>query len=331
MVFIIFLFFIGFVLITKGADIFINSTVEVGRRTHISEVVLGATIVSFATTLPEFTVSLFASIDGHMTMSLGNSIGSIICNTGLALGLVVAMSPFKIERNIFLHRALLMMFSLIVFLILGLDGEINRVDSVLLLSIFVYYMYSNYKGVKNSNGIEKREYMGRYYRYSSAKKEKNIESLKIKDIIRLVFLFIVGLIMMIIGSRLLIDNGIKIAVFMGIPQAIISLTVIALGTSLPELVSSLTAIKKNHHAITVGTILGSNTLNLICVVGVSAIPNNIPILSQNRLLDFPIMILLLLILVIPTLFKQKLYRAQGIAMFCTYLGYLAILYTMYIN
>ncbi len=95
------LFLVGFLLITKGADIFINCTVEIGKKTNISEIILGATIVSFATTLPEFTVSLLASIDGHTTMSLGNAVGSIICNTGLALGLVVFISPFNVDKKMF--------------------------------------------------------------------------------------------------------------------------------------------------------------------------------------------------------------------------------------
>lgn len=323
-------FMIGFVLITKGADIFINCTVEIGRRTNISEIVLGATIVSFATTLPEFTVSLFASMDGHTTMSLGNAVGSIICNTGLALGLVVLISPFKVGRNMFFHRAVLLIVSLVVFLVLGIDGEISKGDSAVLLLIFIYYMYSNYKGIKNSNESNNKELFGRYSRHLKRSEERKYGGFHIRDIIRIGSLFIVGLIMMIIGSRLLINNGVKIATFMGIPQAIVSLTVIALGTSLPELVSSLTAIRKNHHSISVGNIIGANTLNLLCVIGVSAIPNSLPILSQNRLLDFPFMILLLMILVIPTLLKHKLYRIQGIAMLGTYIVYLGTLYAMYI-
>ena len=101
MTLVIILFFVGFFLITKGADIFIDCTVKIGRKTGISELILGATIVSFATTLPELTVSVFASIDNYTTMSLGNAVGSIICNTGLILGLVVIISPFKVDKNMF--------------------------------------------------------------------------------------------------------------------------------------------------------------------------------------------------------------------------------------
>ncbi|NIZ86615.1 sodium:calcium antiporter, partial [Clostridioides difficile] len=142
--------------------------------------------------------------------------------------------------------------------------------------------------------------------------------------------FATGLIMMIIGSQILIESGVIIASFLNIPQGIVSLTIIALGTSLPEIVSSITAIRKNHHEISVGNILGANILNIVSVIAVSAIPNNIPILSQNRQLDIPFMILLLLIVIIPTLKSNKLSRIQGILMLFTYFLYISILYFMYI-
>ena len=131
--------------------------------------------------------------------------------------------------------------------------------------------------------------------------------------------------MMVIGSRLLVDNGVIIAEWIGVPQGVISLTVIALGTSLPELVSSLTAIKKNHHAISVG-----NVLNIVSVIGISSIPNDIPILSQNMNIDFPFMILLLLTLILPTIKNNKLYRLQGLIMLIIYFIYIGTLYTMYV-
>ncbi len=136
--------------------------------------------------------------------------------------------------------------------------------------------------------------------------------------------------MMIIGSQILIESGVRIASFLNIPQGIVSLTIIALGTSLPEIVSSITAIRKNHHEISVGNILGANILNIVSVIAISAIPNNIPILSQNRQLDIPFMILLILIVIIPTLKSNRLSRIQGILMLFTYFLYISILYFMYI-
>lgn len=315
----IILFLIGFVLITKGADIFINCTVDIGKKTKISEIILGATIVSFATTLPELTVSLFASLDGHTTMSLGNAVGSIICNTGLVLGLVAFISPFSVDKKMFFSKSVLLLICVILLLLLGIDKSITQRDSIALLAMLVIYMYSNYRSV-----VEK----GSKSRINNTSKVKGNNNLG--EWIRIALLFALGLIMMILGSRLLVDNGVIIAEWIGVPQGVISLTVIALGTSLPELVSSLTAIKKNHHAISVGNILGANILNIVSVIGISSIPNDIPILSQNMRIDFPFMIVLLLILILPTIKKNKLYRFQGLIMLIVYLIYIGILYTMYI-
>ncbi|MPM58876.1 Inner membrane protein YrbG [bioreactor metagenome] len=317
MLIVVFLFLLGFILITKGADIFINYTVIIGKKTNISELILGATIVSFATTLPELTVSLFASLEGHTTMSLGNAVGSIICNTGLVLGLVGLISPFKVDKNMFFSKSVLLLISVILLIGFGLDGKITKNDGLMLLIMLAIYMYTNYKSVSDENKKISK---------SSRKKENT----NISELIYIGIFFVLGLIMMVVGSRLLVDNGVKIAQVIGIPQGVISLTVIALGTSLPELVSSITAIKKKHHAISVGNVLGANILNIVSVIGISAIPNNIPILSQTMKVDFPFMIVLLLVLILPTIKKDRIYRWQGLLMLLIYFTYITTMYLMYI-
>lgn len=311
----ILLFLVGFVLITKGADIFIDCAVDIGKKANISEMVLGATIVSFATTLPELTVSTFAAIDGHTTMSLGNAIGSIICNTGLVLGLIVFISPFRVDKDMFLSKSTILIISVILLLILGFDGNISRVDGIILLIMFLVYMYTNYKSVANDN---------------TNSRNSKIKS-SILEWIKVLFIFLVGLVMMVLGSRLLVNNGSIIAESVGIPQSVISLTVIALGTSLPELVSSVTAIRKKHHAISVGNILGANILNIVSVIGISSTVNDISILSQTIKIDFPFMILLILTLILPTIKNRKLYRLQGLMMLITYFIYIGVLYFLYIG
>lgn len=322
MLIILLLFTLGLILITKGADIFINNTVEIGKRTNISELILGATIVSFATTLPELTVSFFASLEGHTTMSLGNAIGSIICNTGLILGLVALISPFKVDKNMFFSKSVTLIISVITLVILGMDGSIGKTDALVLFLIFTIYMVNNYRSVVGKNNRSQTRSMTR--------EKINKPVLKKTGGFKITFFFIIGLLMMLVGSKLLIDNGVKIAEVVGIPQGIVSLTVIALGTSLPELVSSLTAIKKKHHEISVGNVLGANILNIVSVITFSAIPSNIPILTQNIKVDFPFMILILLVLIIPTIKKNKLYRFQGVLLLASYLTYLFVLYFMYI-
>lgn len=318
----IILFVIGFILITKGADIFINCTVEIGKKTNVSELVLGATIVSFATTLPELTVSLCASINNQTTMSLGNAVGSIICNTGLILGLVAFISPFKVDRKMFLSKSTLLLISILGLVIVGIDGTVNEKDSIVLLIILAIFMYTNYKSV-TSEKVSKRSAV-------NLQEKKNTDT-KVGELLKIICLFLLGLVMMVAGSRLLVDNGSKLAEFIGIPQGIISLTIIALGTSLPELVSSLTAIRKKHHAISVGNVLGANILNITSVIALSSIPNDIPILSQNVNIDYPFMIALILVLIIPTVKKNKLYRFQGLMLLLLYGAYITTLYFMYMS
>ena len=317
---VIILFLLGFILISKGADIFIDCTVKIGKKTGISELILGATIVSFATTLPELTVSVFASIDNHTTMSLGNAVGSIICNTGLILGLVALISPFKVDKKMFSSKSIILLISVILLMILAINGSINRIDGVLLLGLLAIYMYSNIKSVSNQNKSNTKSDLN----YCSNERSSKYENLKIA------LLFIIGLIMMVVGSRLLVDNGVKIADFIGIPQGIVSLTVIALGTSLPELVSSLTAIRKKHHGISVGNVLGANILNISSVIGFSSLINDLPILAQNIKVDFIFMIILLLTLILPTIKSSKIYRVQGILLLGTYIIYIGTLYFMYL-
>lgn len=319
---VIILFLIGFLLITKGADIFIECTVKIGKKTGISELILGATIVSFATTLPELTVSVFASIDNYTTMSLGNAVGSIICNTGLILGLVAIISPFKVDKSMFSSKSVILLVSILALMILGSNGTINQKDGILLIIILSFYMYTNIKSVSGKN----RNNNSTNLESSSC---SNIGSSKHENI-KIGILFVLGLVMMVIGSRLLVNNGVKIAAFIGIPQGVISLTVIALGTSLPELVSSLTAIKKQHHGISVGNILGANILNITSVIGISSLINDLPILAQNIRIDFVFMIIVILTLILPTIKSSKIYRLQGVVLLGTYIVYIMTLYFMYL-
>ena len=322
MTLVIILFFVGFFLITKGADIFIDCTVKIGRKTGISELILGATIVSFATTLPELTVSVFASIDNYTTMSLGNAVGSIICNTGLILGLVVIISPFKVDKNMFSSKSIILLISVLTLMVLGANGSISRGDGFILIVLLIVFMYSNIKSVSGKNRINSPNNM-------QSNSCDNIKSSKHENL-KVGVLFVLGLIMMVVGSKLLVDNGVKIANSIGVPQGIISLTVIALGTSLPELVSSLTAIKKKHHGISVGNILGPNILNIVSVIGISSLINDLPILSQNMRIDFEFMTIILLILILPTIKSGKLYRVQGLLLLSSYIIYITTLYFMYL-
>ena len=248
--------------------------------------------------------------------------GSIICNTGLILGLVAFISPFKVDKNMFFSKSAILLLSVLVLMILGSNGTITQGDGLLLIVILSFYMYSNIKSVSGKNRVN-------VSRNLEGDSGNNIKSSK-HESFKTCVLFILGLIMMVVGSKLLVDNGVKLASFIGIPQGVISLTVIALGTSLPELVSSLTAIRKKHHGISVGNILGANILNITSVIGISSLINDLPILAQNIRVDFVFMTILLLTLILPTIKSSKIYRLQGLILLTTYIIYITTIYFTYL-
>ena len=211
---------------------------------------------------------------------------------------------------------------ILTLMVLGANGSISRGDGFILIVLLIVFMYSNITSVSGKNRINSPNNM----QYNSC---DNIKSSKHENL-KVGVLFVLGLIMMVVGSKLLVDNGVKIANSIGVPQGIISLTVIALGTSLPELVSSLTAIKKKHHGISVGNILGANILNIVSVIGISSLINDLPILSQNMRIDFEFMTIILLILILPTIKSGKLYRVQGLLLLSSYIIYITTLYFMYL-
>jgi len=316
MILIYILFILGLIAIVKGGDLFVDSAIVIAKKTGIPEIVIGATLVSLATTLPETTVSVTAALEGYTTMSFGNAIGSIICNTGLILGLISTISPFRVYKKVFNTKAIILIISLITMMTLSLNRVIDKADSIILILILIVYMYADYLNVSRNKTRNKIE-------------EIYINEGKFKAYTKLAFKFIIGIVLIVLGSNLLIENGVKIAGYIGIPQSVISLTVIALGTSLPELVSCLTAIRKKHHELTVGNILGANILNICLVIGASSFIKDIPILGQNMIIDLPVMIFIILILIIPTYITNKLHRIQGILMLTIYIGYISMLYTLY--
>ena len=314
MIIIFLLFVLGTILVVKGGDIFVDSAVKVSKATGLPEFFIGATIVSLGTTLPEVTVSSTAVLKGYTEMSVGNSLGSIICNLGLILGLVNLLSPSRVEGKAFKIKSFVLVSSLLIFSLLSLDRGIARLDSAILLLLLVAYIGYDAYTVK---------------RRKSESVKKSITPLSGKEKIKTTVNFFLGVIGIIIGSNLLVNNGVEIAQYIGVPEAVISLTMIALGTSLPELVTSLTALVKGYKGLSVGNILGANILNIFLVIGVSSSISGLSITAQNLYLDVPVALLLSFILIIPSLKSKRISRIQGIVLLSAYVGYLALLYTLH--
>lgn len=294
---------IGLIAIIKGADLFTDAAVWIAEKTGIPKVIIGVTIVSLATTLPEFAVSSYASFLGHSSMAVGNAVGSCICNIGLILGIVLMIKKFPIERNGFVYRGIFMIGAASLLYLVGTDLFISRLDGLLLLAVLVAFLFGTLKQLKASR-FEARE--------------NQVEGAWGKKI----GLFIVGACAVVLGSRMVVNSGITLAAYFDIPEGVIALTLIALGTSLPELVTSLTAALKGHEELSLGNIIGANILNLTWVVGGSALIRPLHISSGNLTIDFPVMGILMVILVLSGMLRKYIHKLEGIMIFSIYCVYI---------
>ncbi|MBS4534195.1 calcium/sodium antiporter [Clostridium sp. D2Q-14] len=310
----IILFCLGLFLIIKGGDYFTDSSINIARISNLPEVFIGATIVSIATTTPEAIVSITASFKNYTEMSIGNAIGSIICNTGLVLGITNIIRPSKVKGKFIKLKSLTLIIFTFIFFILSVDRLIDNINAGLLLLLVLVYIVFDSLVIKH----KKTQSIKNYYTPISR-----------KEYTKIFLLFVVGIMGISIGSNLLINNGIIIAKFIGVPEAVISLTFIALGTSLPELTTAITAIKKGHPSLSVGNIIGANILNLSLVLGAAGLINPLNITEQNIYLDFPVFFIMISILSLSCIIKGKINKIIGALLFIIYIIYLITLYFFY--
>ena len=298
------LFVVGIILIIKCGDAFVDAAIWISNVTGIPRFVVGATVVSIATTLPEMIVSLIATMDGKAGMAFGNVIGSVSCNIGLALGISLIMIPFAKADKSFKLKGGLMMLSAVTLLLLSLDGNISTLDAIIL---FVIFAINIYESLTHQRGEEER-WNGR----KPDKKEVGVNTLK----------FIIGIGGIILGAQLLVDNGSIIARFFGIPESIIGLTLIAVGTSLPEIITTVTAIAKKEAALSVGNIFGANIIDMTLAIAVCAFAGGqMQVPAEMFTINIPAAIIFIALAVIPTLLAKKFTKLQGFAILAAYFGY----------
>ena len=309
------LFILGFVLLIKGGDWFVDGATGIAHRFHVPELLIGATVVSIGTTLPEVMVSATSALGGHGEISYGNAIGSIICNTALIAALTIAIRPARVDRRT-LRLPVLFFFGAAAFYVATsyVTGSFTRLTGLLLLAVFVVYMF-----VLIRQAVRETRLPGAAAEQDPGRKE---DSPLLKDIA----LLVVGAALIAVGANLLVDNGTLIAQALGVPESVIALTFVALGTSLPELVTAITALVKGHGALSLGNIIGANLFNLVLVSGLSmtlapfSIPASKTIAGMNASLvvDLPVMLLVMGILTLPALIRGKLSRWQGVLLLCIY-------------
>jgi cation:H+ antiporter len=314
---VVLLFILGIILIIKGGDLFVDAAIWMAEVSGIPHFLIGATVVSIATTLPELIVSLIAAGQGKVDMAAGNAIGSVTANVAMILGISVVCLPAVIKRANMAVKMILMVAAIGLLLFFSRSGELSIRASVILLLLFGIYMYENIHSTKKCIACNKEE-----------KRERPTKKVVWINIAKFVF----GTVGIVWGADLLVDNGSLIANAIGVAanvdplvmEGIVSVTIIAIGTSLPELVTTITAIRKNQSALSIGNIIGANVIDLTIILPLCAIVSGkaLPVSKAMVTLDMPMCLLACVIVVIPTLITEKIRRGQGITLLLLYITYL---------
>ena len=309
------LFAIGFVLLIKGADLLVDGSSSIAKKLKISSIVIGLTIVAFGTSAPEFIVNIFATAQGNTEIAIGNILGSNIANILLILGVASIIYPITAKKNTVLKEIPL---SLLAAIVLGLmandmiiDGTgfsgITRIDGFILLSFFIIFLY---------------------YTFGITKEDKDIveEEIKVFSYPKAIIFIILGLAGLVVGGKWIVDGAVKIAELFNISQSLIGLTIVAIGTSLPELATSAIAAYKKQSDIAIGNVVGSNIFNIFWILGASAIIRPLPFsASSNGDIAMTIFASVLLFTVMFIGKKKVIERWQGVFMVTSYVGYVVFL------
>ena len=305
------LFAVGVLLLIKGGDWFVDSAVGIAKRFKVPEIIIGATVVSIGTTLPEVMVSVTAAVNSNGAIAYGNAIGSIICNTALIAALTIAIRPAPIDRKSVATPVLFFFGSAAIYLVAAyVFGRFDRWLGIVMLLVFGAYMTMTiYKGFKNPVQHEEEE-------------EEGEQSSLLKDLIVL----IVSAALIAVGADMLEGSSVSLSLMAGIPTEVVGVTVVALCTSLPELVTAVTALMKGHGALSLGNIIGANIFNLVLVSGAAVtispfeIPEGSKLFGYNtsQLFEIPVMVGVMALMTLPALAKGKLRRWQGASLLIIY-------------
>jgi cation:H+ antiporter len=304
-------FIIGIIIIMKGGDYFVTAATWMAEVLRIPKFIIGATIVSIATTLPEILVSAFASASGKTDMAVGNAIGSITANTGLALAIGIIAMPVIVQRKTIMAKTIILLVAMSTLWVISLSGEITIWKSLILMAIFAVFIFENLIAAKRGD-IDVADLA------DSSKKAIAINLMK----------FAAGAAGIIIGSRLLVDNGSGIARLFGVPENVIGLTAIAVGTSLPELVTAITAISRKQFSLSFGNVIGANIIDTAVTLPLCALISGgvIPVLKHTIWIDIPVCFIIICITLVPTLIRKKFSRWQGVTALILYASYIAYIF-----
>ena len=313
------LFIVGLLFLIKGGDWFVDGASALARRFHLPELLIGATVVSIGTTLPEVMVSTMSALSGHGEIAYGNAIGSVICNAALIAAITIAVRPGKVDPKTLKMPVLFFFAAAAIYCVAAYGfGKFTRPMGFIMLAMFVAYIAANIHQMKN------------------APAEEHEEEEETMPLPRMLMLLVLGAVLIAMGANLLVNNGTLIAQSLGVPESVIALTFVALGTSLPELVTAITSLIKGHSDLSLGNVVGANVFNLVLVSGVSValapftVPQSATIFGMNSslVLEIPVMIAVMVLLTAPALVKGKLSRVQGVALLVIYAVFCGIQFTL---
>lgn len=299
---------VGFIFLIKGADILVEGSSAIAKKLHISEIIIGLTIVSIGTSMPELFVSTTSAIQGYSDMSVGNIIGSNICNLLLILGLSALIRPVEFQKQTkWIENPMSIILTVIFFIMCNRNQDINRVEGMILILLFILFLiYTIIMGIRNQ------------------KKEAIIQLQGNKEIntLKNIMLIILGIATLKIGGDLVVNNAEKIAISFNISEKIISLTIVAIGTSLPELVTSITAAIKGDSDIAIGNIVGSNIFNMLLIIGTATVIKPIQYNVSYNMQMIILFIGMALMMIFPFIKpKDKMSRMNGFLCIILYVIY----------
>ena len=311
------LFAIGLVLLIKGGDWFVDGATGIAKRFNLPDIVVGATVVSIGTTLPEVMVSTTGALQGSGAMAYGNAIGSIICNTALIAAISIVVNPGPVNVKSMKTPAIFFFLASAIYCLAAYGlGTFPRWLGFVMLTVFVIYMVLTVRnGMMNPDAAEEEEEEGG----------------KPKQLWQELLLLVIGAAVIAVGADLLVEHGQIIAIGLGVPETVVALLFVALGTSLPELVTTITSLRKGRASLGVGNVIGANIFNLVLVSGVavSLAPFDVPCenlllntgLNLSLVFDIPVMLGVMSLMIFPTFAAKKLGRWQGIALLGIYAAF----------
>lgn len=305
----IILFICGLILIIKGGDLFVDAAVWMAEVSGIPHFIIGATVVSLATTLPELIVSCLGASRGSNAIAIGNAVGSVTANTGLIMAISIICIPAVVKRSQYAFKSALLIIATAILYAASFGEKFSVFGSVLLLIIFAVSLYESVMSAKAEAAESER--------LPFKKSEIPVNLLK----------FIAGAAGIVVGADFLVDSATEIAAVSGVSEAVISATIVAVGTSLPELVTTVSAVIKKQSSLSVGNIIGANLIDIAIILPICSLVSGggLTACAQNLYLDIPVCLGLLVLALVPMLFKGKFTRAQGIIMLACYLAYVVLI------